>query len=93
MSTIQPTDRTTLRRRPQRGSYDRALINSILDEAIVCHVGFTADAQPYVLPMAYARVEERIYLHGAVSNRMLKAVRAGAPLCITVTRFGGHGRS
>ena len=89
MTDIQPTERTRVRRRPQRGSYDRALIHAILDEGMVCHVGFAAGGQPVVLPMAYARLGERLYLHGALSNRMLRTLRDGAPVCLTVTLLDG----
>jgi nitroimidazol reductase NimA-like FMN-containing flavoprotein (pyridoxamine 5'-phosphate oxidase superfamily) len=89
LSAIIPTERTRVRRRPQRASYDRALVNAILDEAMVCHVGFAVDGQPFVLPMAYARLDECLYLHGAVSNRMLKTLNEGAPACVTVTLLDG----
>lgn len=89
MNDITPTGRTRVRRRAQRGSYDRALVNAILDEALVCHVGFVVDGQPFVLPMAYARIGDQLYLHGAVANRMLKALGSGAPACVTVTLLDG----
>jgi nitroimidazol reductase NimA-like FMN-containing flavoprotein (pyridoxamine 5'-phosphate oxidase superfamily) len=88
MNPIRATERTTARRRPQRGSHDRALINAILDEAIVCHVGFVVEEQPFVMPMAYARIDDRLYLHGAVSNRMLNASKH-VPMCVTVTLLDG----
>lgn len=84
-----PTARTRVRRLSQRGSYDRALVHSILDEALVCHVGFVFEGQPYVMPTAFARVDETLYVHGAVANRMLGALAGGASICVTVTLLDG----
>jgi uncharacterized protein len=86
---LSPTERTTLRRLRQRGSHQRELINAILDEGLVCHVGFEADHGPVVLPMVYARQGDRLYLHGAAGNDMLRHIAAGAPLCVTVTLLDG----
>jgi nitroimidazol reductase NimA-like FMN-containing flavoprotein (pyridoxamine 5'-phosphate oxidase superfamily) len=88
MTNDQPppsAERTRLRRKPERGSYDQAVINAILDEGLVCHIGFTVDDQPYVIPTTYCRVEDKIYIHGAVASRMLKTLQAGLNLCLTVT--------
>jgi uncharacterized protein len=79
------TERTRIYRKPGRGSYDRDLVHSILDEALTCHVGFVQDGQPYVIPTIHARVGETVYLHGAKGNRMLKALIDGTPCCVTVT--------
>ena len=79
------SERTTVQRRAQRGVYDRAAIDAILDEGLVCHVGFSVDGQPFVIPTLYVRVGDRIVIHGAMGSRMLRELRAGAPLCITVT--------
>jgi nitroimidazol reductase NimA-like FMN-containing flavoprotein (pyridoxamine 5'-phosphate oxidase superfamily) len=84
-----PTARTRLRRHAERGSYDRDLVHAILDEALVCHVGFVHDEQPFVIPTAFARVHELVYLHGAVANRMLGALAGGARACLTVTLLDG----
>ncbi len=89
MPEIPATPRTTLRRRPGRGSYDRDLVHAILDEGLVCHVGFVDAGQPYVLPTTYARVGDRIVLHGSTANRMLRTLAAGAPACLTVTLLDG----
>lgn len=89
MSPLSPTPKTTLHRLPTRGSYDRALIDSILDEALVCHVGFCDEGQPYVIPMNFARVGDAMYLHGSVASRLLGALRRGAPVCATVTLLDG----
>lgn len=89
MDTIARTPRTTLKRRPARGSYDRTLVHSILDEGLVCHIGFTVDGQPYVVPTTYARSGDRIYIHGSVASRMLRNLASGVPLCFTVTLLDG----
>ena len=83
------TDRTAVRRLPARGSYDRGVLNAILDEGLVCHVGFAVDSQPYVIPTTYGRVGDRLYLHGSAASRMLKAMRGGIPVCVTVTLLDG----
>lgn len=83
------TPRTTFRRRTRRGSYDRALVYSILDEALVCHVGFVFEGEPYVLPTTYARVDDQLYLHGSVASRMLRTLAQGVPVCVTVTLLDG----
>jgi nitroimidazol reductase NimA-like FMN-containing flavoprotein (pyridoxamine 5'-phosphate oxidase superfamily) len=74
---------------PQRAVYDRAAINAILDEGLVCHLGFTVASQPYVLPTIYARDGERLLMHGSAASRMLRAMRGGVPVCVTVTLLDG----
>jgi nitroimidazol reductase NimA-like FMN-containing flavoprotein (pyridoxamine 5'-phosphate oxidase superfamily) len=81
----EPTERTRVFRKPGRGTYDRELVHSILDEALVCHVGFVQDGQPYVTPTIHAREGETLYLHGANANRTLKALAGGVSCCVTVT--------
>ncbi len=83
------TERTRVRRRSSRGSYDPAVVHAILDEALVCHVGFALEGQPYVMPTIHARVGDRLYFHGAVANRTLGALRDGLPACITATLVDG----
>jgi nitroimidazol reductase NimA-like FMN-containing flavoprotein (pyridoxamine 5'-phosphate oxidase superfamily) len=83
------TPRTRVRRRAQRGRYDRASVHAILDEALVCHVGFVADGQPIVLPTAHARCGETLYLHGSPASRMLRSLAGGVPVCVTVTLLDG----
>ena len=87
--TLTPTDRTTLHRRPGRGSYDLALIHAILAEGLYCHVGFADGVQPFVLPTTYARLGDRLYVHGAAASRMLRSLKEGAPVCVTVTLLDG----
>lgn len=83
------TERTTLRRLPKRGSFERQTVYDILDEGFVCHVGFVSDGQPVVIPTAYGRVGDTLYLHGARASRMLKALGAGADVCVGVTLVDG----
>jgi uncharacterized protein len=85
---ITPTERTKLLRRPKRGSYDRDVIDPILDEALACHVGFVHREQPFVIPTTFARVGGRIFVHGAAASRMLGAI-SDHPLCVTVTLIDG----
>jgi len=88
-TAVAPTERTRVRRLPARGAYDRATIDPILDEALVCHVGFVHDGQPFVLPTTYARVGDALYLHGSAASRMLRGLRDGIPMCVTVTLLDG----
>jgi nitroimidazol reductase NimA-like FMN-containing flavoprotein (pyridoxamine 5'-phosphate oxidase superfamily) len=89
METYTPTERTQVKRLPNRGVYDQAQVHAILDEGFICHVGFVADGQPYVIPTGYARSGDQIYLHGSPASRMLRAMGQGAPLCVTVTLVDG----
>jgi nitroimidazol reductase NimA-like FMN-containing flavoprotein (pyridoxamine 5'-phosphate oxidase superfamily) len=83
------TDRTRLRRQPDRGSYDTKQIHAILDEALICHVGFQIEGAPMVLPTIHGRVGDELYLHGAAANRMLGCLADGAPCCVTATLIDG----
>jgi nitroimidazol reductase NimA-like FMN-containing flavoprotein (pyridoxamine 5'-phosphate oxidase superfamily) len=84
-----PTERTRVVREPHRGAYDRETIDKILDEGYVCHVGFAADGQPYVIPTLFARVGDAIYFHGSAASRMLRNISGGIPVCVTVTLTDG----
>jgi nitroimidazol reductase NimA-like FMN-containing flavoprotein (pyridoxamine 5'-phosphate oxidase superfamily) len=86
---LRPADRIRVKREPQRARYDRETIEAILDEALICHVGFEIDGQPYVIPTLHARVGDRLYLHGSAASRMLRHAAAGAPVCVTATLFDG----
>lgn len=88
MTTLATTERTQIRRIPKRGSYDRDVMNAILDEALVCHVGFLHHEMPFVVPTTFARVDDRIFVHGAAASRMLGAI-SDHPLCVTVTLVDG----
>jgi nitroimidazol reductase NimA-like FMN-containing flavoprotein (pyridoxamine 5'-phosphate oxidase superfamily) len=89
MSDLPPTPRTTLRRLPARGHFDRATVNAILDEALVCHVGFVTDGQPFVIPTIHARVDDHVFVHGSAASRMLKTLQGGVPVCLTATLVDG----
>jgi nitroimidazol reductase NimA-like FMN-containing flavoprotein (pyridoxamine 5'-phosphate oxidase superfamily) len=84
MEEIPQTPRTTLKRLPQRGSYDRELINQILDEGFICHVGFAIDGKPFVIPTGYARVGDSLVIHGSQASRMLRNLGQGIEVCVTV---------
>ncbi|WP_426573569.1 pyridoxamine 5'-phosphate oxidase family protein [Aquihabitans sp. McL0605] len=85
---LTETARTKLRRLADRGSFDRATANAIIDEAYLAHVGFVVDGEPRVLPMTYGRDGDVLYLHGAVGNAMLRAA-SGAEACVTITLLDG----
>jgi nitroimidazol reductase NimA-like FMN-containing flavoprotein (pyridoxamine 5'-phosphate oxidase superfamily) len=86
MSTDLPvTDRTRLHRKPTRGSYDRAVIDAILDEALICHIGFATEHGPLVLPTAFVRVGDQLFIHGSVASHMIGALAGGVDACVTVT--------
>ena len=87
--SLTPTERTRVIREPHRGAYDRETIYKILDEGIVCHVGFSTADQPFVIPTLYARVGDAIYFHGSAASRMLRGAATGIPVCITVTLTDG----
>jgi nitroimidazol reductase NimA-like FMN-containing flavoprotein (pyridoxamine 5'-phosphate oxidase superfamily) len=84
-----PTPRTEVRRLPERGSYDRDLIDSILDEALICHVGFVHEGSPVVIPTIHARVGDTLYFHGSPASRMLRGMRSGDEICVNVTLVDG----
>jgi uncharacterized protein len=84
-----PTSRTTLRRHRERGEYDRDAVHAILDEGFICHVACAVDGTVFMIPTAYGRAGELLFLHGAAGNHMLKAAAAGAELTVTVTLLDG----
>jgi uncharacterized protein len=88
-NAIAPTARTRVKRIPKRASYDRDAIYSVLDTALVCHVGFAIDRQPYVIPTLHVRIGDRLYIHGSAASRMLGAAAEGTPIAITVTHIDG----
>lgn len=87
----RPTERTVPTRAPERAAYDRELVHRVLDEGRLCHMGFVRDGAPVVLPTLYARVGERLYVHGSTGSRPLRAggEEAGLPVCLTVTLMDG----
>jgi nitroimidazol reductase NimA-like FMN-containing flavoprotein (pyridoxamine 5'-phosphate oxidase superfamily) len=89
MEPFKPTAKTTLKRLPKRGVFERDAVYKILDEGFVSHVGFVADGQPFVIPTGYARVEDKLYIHGSAASRMLRSLAEGLDVCVTVTLLDG----
>ncbi|HXN87641.1 MAG TPA: GNAT family N-acetyltransferase [Candidatus Binataceae bacterium] len=89
MEELRPTPRTTVNRMRKRAVYDREVIHAILDRSIICHVGFVADGTPRVLPTLHARIGDKVYIHGAATNHMLKTAGKGAEICLTATLIDG----
>ena len=83
------TERTRVRTHPERGSYDEAAIYAILDEALICHVGFAVGGQPVVVPTLFARVHDTLYIHGSAIGRMLRTLAGGVEVCVNVTLLDG----
>ncbi len=83
------TERTTLKRLSKRGVYDRELVYGILDEGFICHVSFVVEGQPFVIPTGYARVDDRLYIHGSQVSRMLRTLSKGIDVCVGVTLVDG----
>jgi len=84
-----PSARARVRRLPERGRYDREAIDAVLDAALVAHLGFVSDGQPYVIPTLHARVGDEVYVHGSSASRTLRALGEGIPACLTVTLLDG----
>jgi nitroimidazol reductase NimA-like FMN-containing flavoprotein (pyridoxamine 5'-phosphate oxidase superfamily) len=90
MSEAQmPTPRTRVVREAHRGVYDRETVYRILDEGFLCHVGFVADGQPFVIPTSYGRKDDSLYIHGSAASRMLRQLKDSVPVCVTVTLLDG----
>jgi len=90
MSEAQmPTARTRVVREPERGVYDREPVYRILDEGFLCHVGFAVDGQPYVIPTSYGRKDANLFIHGSAASRMLRQMKEGVAVCVTVTLLDG----
>ena len=89
VSPVASTSRTRINREPQRAVYDRETAYQILDEGFICHLGFSVDGQPYVIPTSYGRAGGNLYLHGSVASRMLRTIKEGVPVCVTVTLLDG----
>ncbi len=86
---LTPSQRSQVKRVPKRGNYERQVIYDILDEALICHVGFIANNQPFVIPTAFGRVGDKIYIHGSPASRMLRSLSQGIEVCVTVTLLDG----
>ena len=87
--TFPITDRTKLKRLPKRGHFDRETVYGILDEGFICHIGFVVDGHPLVIPTGYARVDDKLYIHGSQASRMLRTLANGIHACVTVTLLDG----
>jgi nitroimidazol reductase NimA-like FMN-containing flavoprotein (pyridoxamine 5'-phosphate oxidase superfamily) len=87
--TFPQTNRTNLKRLAKRGHFDRETVYGILDEGFICHVGFNIDGQPFVIPTGYARVDDKLYIHGSQASRMLRTLSGGVDACVTVTLIDG----
>ncbi len=87
--TERAPDRVRVRRAPEKGRYDRATIDAVLDGGLVAHVAFADGGQPCCIPMLYARVGDRVYVHGSTASRTMRTLAAGAPACLTVTLVHG----
>ncbi|HEY0372982.1 MAG TPA: pyridoxamine 5'-phosphate oxidase family protein [Thermoanaerobaculia bacterium] len=88
-ATLPITDRTKVRRLAKRGHYDRATIHAILDEALICHVGFVVEGAPVVIPTIHWRQGDELYFHGSAASRMLRSLKEGVDACVTVTLLDG----
>ncbi|HEY3055089.1 MAG TPA: pyridoxamine 5'-phosphate oxidase family protein [Thermoanaerobaculia bacterium] len=88
MSTLQ-TERTTVKRLAKRGNYDPETIHAILDEALICHVGFVVDGAPVIIPTIHTRIDDTLYFHGSAASRMLRSLREGIDACVCVTLLDG----
>ena len=84
-----PSKRSRIRRAPARADYERETIEAILDEGLVAHVAVVVDGQPFVIPTLHARVGDEVYVHGSTASRLVKALAAGTPACLTVTLLDG----
>lgn len=89
MTAYQKTKMSQLNRKPSRGKYDEETVHQIIDEGLVCHVGFVQDGKPFVIPSNYARMNDQIILHGAKASRLMKQVGSGEPICIEITLVDG----
>jgi nitroimidazol reductase NimA-like FMN-containing flavoprotein (pyridoxamine 5'-phosphate oxidase superfamily) len=89
MPETPPSERTRVKRHPERGAYDRATIDGILDEALFCHVGYVADGHPRVIPTIHARVGDTLYVHGSNASRTLRTIKGGEEVCIVTTLLDG----
>ena len=89
MGGRSPSERTRVRREPQRGAYEREQIDAILDAGLVCHLGFVHDGHPFVIPTLYGRIGNEVYVHGSSASRMLRTLKGGVDACLTVTLVDG----
>ncbi len=88
--TRPASGRSTVRRLPARGHYDRDTIHAVLDATRVCHLGFAVEGQPYVIPVIHGRDGDTLYLHGSAASRAMRAAGSGLPVCVTATLVDGY---
>ncbi len=86
---MKVTERSQVRRIPQRGAYDAETIHRILDAGFLAHVGFVVEGQPFVIPTLYGRENDTLYVHGSAASRMIRQLEGGVPACVTVTLVDG----
>jgi nitroimidazol reductase NimA-like FMN-containing flavoprotein (pyridoxamine 5'-phosphate oxidase superfamily) len=89
MNAVSVSERTRVKRHPERAVYNRAEIEAILDEGYICHVAFIVDGQPHLIPTAYGRLGDQIYIHGSAASHMLRSLAKGVDVCVTVTLVDG----
>ena len=89
MTTFTKTPRNKVKRGAKRATYDVETVHAILDAGFICHIGFVVNGQPFVIPTAYGRVEDRLFIHGSPASRMLKTLEQGIDICVTVTLLDG----
>jgi uncharacterized protein len=89
MTEFQPTERTRLKRAPDRASFDRETVYSILDEAVMCHLSYIADGSPHVIPTLHWRDGDKLYIHGSAASRTIRAVSGGSEVCVAVSHLDG----
>ena len=89
MQPFSPSERTEVRRLPERARYDRETVHAILDEGLIAHIGFQVGDHPFVIPTTYVRIGEVLYLHGSPASRMLRTLEKSVSVCATVTLLDG----
>lgn len=89
MTVFDKTPRNKVKRGANRATYDVETVHAILDAGFICHIGFVANGQPFVIPTAYGRVDDRLFIHGSPASRMLKTLEQGIEVCVTVTLLDG----
>ena len=89
MEKLKKTNRTKVKRSPKRAVYNKETINKILDETFICHIAFKIDGQVFIIPTAYGRKDDSLFIHGSNKSRMLNSLRSGEDICISVTLIDG----
>lgn len=88
--SYKPTKKTKVKRLFKRAAYDKETVHAILDAALLCHVGYVIDGQPFVTPTIHWREGERLYWHGSAASQALRVQKTGVPVCVTVSMLDGH---